>query len=181
MQINFKDKYKNEVITNLTEEFNYANPHQVPKLLKIQINQGLGISATNTKVLERAIQEMRTITGRQPIITKAKKSVASFKIREGQPLGLSVTLRRKYMFSFLERLVHLVLPRTRDFRGLSLNSFDQYGNYNFGLTNQLVFPEIKYENVLETRGLNITIVTSAKSKKEGIALLKSFGFPLKTN
>nr|YP_010444082.1 ribosomal protein L5 [Haramonas pauciplastida]UTE94969.1 ribosomal protein L5 [Haramonas pauciplastida] len=179
MRINLKDKYKDEIVDSLIKEFDYKNLHQVPKILKIQINQGLGISATNTKLLERSVQEIRIITGLQPIITKAKKSVASFKIRENQPLGVTVTLRKKYMFSFLERLIHLVLPRTRDFRGLSTNHFDQFGNYSFGLTNQLVFPEIKYESILETRGFNITIVTSAKTKKEGIALLRNFGFPFK--
>lgn len=181
MTQSLKIKYKNEIITNLTKEFDYKNIHQVPKLVKIQINRCLGINASNNSTLQQSIQEFRLITGQQPIITKSKKAIASFKIKENQPLGITVTLRNEYMFSFLERLIHLVLPRIRDFNGLSLNGFDKNGNYNFGLKTQLVFPEIPYETVDQLRGLNITIVTTAKTKKEGISLLKNYGLPLKTN
>jgi len=179
MRPDLRNKYKNEIIDKLQEKFQYKNQHEVPKIVKIQLNQCLGTNATNNKTLEKAIQEMRTISGLQPLVTKAKKIRGWFKIREDQPLGITVTLRKKYMYSFLERLIHLVLPRTRDFQGLSTSSFDKFGNYNFGLQNQLVFPEIPYESVNELRGLNITIVTTAKSKAEGLALLESFGVPFK--
>jgi large subunit ribosomal protein L5 len=176
-----KEKYKNEIINNLINEFEYKNIHQVPKLVKIQVNRCLGAIASNNSILQQSVQEIRTITGQQPIITKSKKAIAGFKIRENQPLGVTVTLRNKYMFSFLERLIHLVLPRIRDFSGLSVNGFDKDGNYNFGLKTQLVFPEISYDNVDQVRGLNITLVTTAKTKKEGISLLRYYGLPLKIN
>jgi large subunit ribosomal protein L5 len=176
-----KEKYKNEIINNLINEFEYKNLHQVPKLLKIQVNRGLGAAASNNSTLQQSIQEVRMITGQQPVITKSKKAIAGFKLREDQPLGVTVTLRGNYMYSFLERLINLVLPRIRDFNGLSTNGFDKYGNYNFGLKTQLVFPEINYESVDQSRGFNITIVTTAKTKLEGISLLKSYGLPLKTN
>nr|YP_010443892.1 ribosomal protein L5 [Chattonella marina]UTE94779.1 ribosomal protein L5 [Chattonella marina] len=176
-----KEKYKNEVIPNLIKEFEYKNIHQVPKLLKIQVNRGLGAAASNNSTLQQTVEEIRMVTGQQPVITSAKKSIAGFKIREKQPLGVTVTLRGNYMFSFLERLINLVLPRIRDFSGLSPNGFDQHGNYNFGLKTQLVFPEISYESVDQPRGFNITLVTSAKTKMEGLSLLKNYGFPFKNN
>jgi large subunit ribosomal protein L5 len=181
MKQSLKEKYKNEIINKLIDEFNYKNIHQVPKLVKIQINRCLGTVASNNSILQQSIQEIRAITGQQPIMTKSKKAIAGFKIRENQPLGITVTLRDKYMFSFLERLINLVLPRLRDFNGLSLNGFDKNGNYNFGLKTQLVFPEISYENIDQIRGFNITIVTTAKTKKEGIGLLRNYGLPLKIN
>lgn len=176
-----KEKYKNEVIPNLIKEFEYKNIHQVPKLLKIQVNRGLGAAASNNSTLQQTVEEIRMVTGQQPVITSAKKSIAGFKIREKQPLGVTVTLRGNYMFSFLERLINLVFPRIRDFSGLSPNGFDQHGNYNFGLKTQLVFPEISYESVDQPRGFNITLVTSAKTKMEGLSLLKNYGFPFKNN
>ena len=181
MKQSLKEKYKNEIINNLINEFEYKNVHQVPKLLKIQVNRGLGASASNNSTLQQSVQEVRMITGQQPIITKSKKAIAGFKLREDQPLGVTVTLRGNFMYSFLERLINLVLPRIRDFNGLNINGFDKFGNYNFGLKTQLVFPEISYESVDQSRGLNITIVTTAKTKKEGISLLKNYGLPLKIN
>jgi large subunit ribosomal protein L5 len=170
--------YKETIIPNLQKNFNYKNIHEVPKIIKIQVNRGLGIDAQNNSILKKSVDEFRVITGQQPIITKAKKSIAGFKVREDMILGVTVTLRGEKMFSFLEKLIHLVLPRIRDFRGLSSKGFDRDGNFNFGLREQLVFPEISYDTVDQTRGLNITIVTTAKTKNEGIALLKEFGFPL---
>jgi large subunit ribosomal protein L5 len=170
--------YKENIIQKLRTDFDYKNIHQVPKILKIQVNRGLGGDAQNNSILKRSVEEFRQITGQQPVITKAKKSIAGFKVREEMNLGVSVTLRSEKMYSFLEKLIHLVLPRIRDFRGLSSKGFDRDGNFNFGLREQLVFPEISYESIDQPRGLNITIVTSAKTKKEGIALLKEFGFPL---
>nr|YP_011007545.1 50S ribosomal protein L5 [Syringoderma abyssicola]WAM64974.1 50S ribosomal protein L5 [Syringoderma abyssicola] len=175
---NLKNLYKDSIFPNLMQQFNYVNRHQVPKIIKIQINRGLGIDGQNNKTLQKSIDEIRTITGQQPILTKAKKSIAGFKVREEMVLGITVTLRSNKMYDFLEKLVHLVLPRIRDFRGLSSKGFDRKGNFNFGLREQLVFPEINYENVDQIRGFNISIVTTAKTKTEGIALLKEFGFPL---
>lgn len=170
--------YKEKIINNLFQKLNFTNKHQVPKIIKIQINRGLGNEAQNNSLLKKSIEEFRAITGQQPIVTKAKKSIATFKVREDMNLGITVTLRGEKMYSFLEKLIHLVLPRIRDFRGLSSKGFDRNGNFNFGLREQLVFPEISYDTVDQTRGLNITIVTSSKTKNESIALLKEFSFPL---
>jgi len=170
--------YKEEIIPNLYQNFGYTNIHEVPKLIKIQINRGLGMDAQNNSILKKSIDEFRLISGQQPIITKAKNSIAGFKIREQMNLGVTVTLRGNKMYTFFEKLIHLVFPQIRDFRGLPLQGFDRNGNYNFGLTDQLIFPEINYESVDKARGLNITIVTTAKNKEEGIALLREFGFPL---
>ena len=175
---NLKLLYKDQIFPNLVKEFNYKNVHQVPKLVKIQLNRGLGLDGQNNKTLQKSIEEFRLITGQQPIVTKAKNSIAGFKVREEMNLGVTVTLRSTKMYAFLEKLIHLVLPRIRDFRGLSLKGFDRNGNYNFGLKEQLVFPEISYESVDQIKGFNISIVTTAKTKNEGIALLKEFGFPL---
>jgi len=170
--------YKEKIINNLFQKLNFTNKHQVPKIIKIQINRGLGNEAQNNSLLKKSIEEFRAITGQQPIVTKAKKSIATFKVREDMNLGVTVTLRGEKMYSFLEKLIHLVLPRIRDFRGLSSKGFDRNGNFNFGLREQLVFPEISYDTVDQTRGLNITIVTSSKTKNESIALLKEFSFQL---
>ncbi|CAL8412433.1 unnamed protein product [Dictyota dichotoma] len=177
-QKDLKNIYKESILPSLVNEFDYLNIHQVPKLVKIQINRGLGIEGQNNKLLQKSIEEIRLITGQQPILTKAKKSIAGFKVRENMILGITVTLRGKKMYCFLEKLIHLVLPRIRDFRGLSRKNFDLKGNYNFGLQEQLVFPEINYENVDQIRGLNISIITTAKTQTEGISLLKGFNFPL---
>ena len=139
-----KENYKNKITKNLKDKYNYQNPHQVPKLVKIQINRGLGLAAQNKNILQKTVDEFRIITGQQPIITKAKKSIAGFKTREGMSLGVTVTLRSEMMYAFLERFINLVLPRIRDFRGLNIEGFDKKGNYNIGLREQLVFPEIDY-------------------------------------
>lgn len=170
--------YKETIVNNLTTKFKFSNKHQVPKLIKIQLNRGLGIDAQNNSLLNQSIEEFRLITGQQPIVTKAKKSIASFKVRENMNLGVTVTLRGNKMYSFLEKLIHLVLPRIRDFRGLSTKGFDKNGNFNFSIREQLVFPEINFDIINQTRGLNITIVSTARNKDESIALLKEFGFPL---
>jgi large subunit ribosomal protein L5 len=178
MTNNLKILYKEKIQSNLMKEFNYKNVHQIPKLIKIQINRGLGNDAQNTSILKKSIEEFRLISGQQPIVTKSKNSIAGFKIREDINLGVTVTLRNFKMFFFLEKLIHLVLPRIRDFRGLKLTGFDKNGNYNFGLSDQLIFPEINYDSIDQTRGFNITIVTTAKTKTEAISLLREFGFPL---
>jgi large subunit ribosomal protein L5 len=174
---NLKTRYLNVVLPKLNEEFKYENKHQIPKLEKIQISCGLGLNAQNRVFLQKATEEIRLITGQQPILTSAKNSVAGFKIREGMPLGLTVTLRREKMYAFLEKFIKLVLPRIRDFRGLNPTNFDRDGNYNLGLSEQLVFPEIDYDNVEQKRGFNITLVTSAKNKTESFVLLKELGVP----
>lgn len=177
MAIKFKQIYKEKIIPNLISNFNYKNVHQVPKLIKIQINRGLGNDAQNSSILKKSIEEIKLISGQKPVVTKSKNSIAGFKVRENTNLGVTVTLRGSKMFNFLEKLIHLVLPRIRDFRGLESKGFDKCGNYNFALKDQLVFPEISYENIDKNRGFNITIVTSAKTKNEGYSLLKEFGFP----
>lgn len=174
---NLKKEYLEIVIPKLLEEFSYQNKHQIPKIEKIQISAGLGLNAQNRTFLQSAINEIRAITGQQPVLTKAKNSIAGFKIREGMPLGLVVTLRRKKMYAFLEKFNKIVLPRIRDFRGLNPNNFDKDGNYNLGISEQLVFPEIDYDSVDQRRGFNITIVTTAKNSKEGFFLLKELGVP----
>lgn len=174
---NLKKHYLDVVIPNLLKEFNYQNIHQIPKIEKIHVSSGLGLNAQNRVFLQKATEEIRLITGQQPILTISKKSIAAFKIREGMPLGLTVTLRREKMYSFLEKFTKLVLPRIRDFRGLNPKNFDKHGNYNLGITEQLVFPEIDYDSVDQRRGLNITIVTTAKNSVEGFFLLKELGVP----
>ena len=178
---NLKNDYLNVVIPKLQEEFQYKNKHQLPKLVKITINSGLGQNGQNRVYLQKATEEIRAISGQHPILTLAKKSVAGFKVREGMPLGLTVTLRREKMYAFLEKFIKVVLPRIRDFRGLNPNNFDKHGNYNLGVTEQLIFPEIDYDNVEQRRGFNITIVTSAKTANEGKFLLQELGFPFKKN
>jgi large subunit ribosomal protein L5 len=174
---NLKSSYLETVVPKLVDEFKYKNPHQVPKLVKIHINSGLGLNGQNRVFIQKATDEIRAITGQHPVLTMAKQSVAGFKVREGMPLGLSVTLRREKMYAFLERFIKVVLPRIRDFRGLNPNNFDKYGNYNMGISEQLVFPEIDYDSVEQRRGFNITIVTSAKTPVEGRYLLQELGFP----
>lgn len=175
----YKQLYVEKVVPSLSEKFGYKNPHQIPKIIKIQVNRGLGLAAQNKTILQKSVEEVRLITGQQPIITRAKKSIAGFKIREDMELGVTVTLRSEKMYSFLERLINLVLPRVRDFRGLDDKAFDRFGNYNFGILEQLVFPEISYNIIDQSRGYNITIVTTAKTPAEGYELLSEFGFPFK--
>ena len=174
---NLKEHYIKNVVPKLLENFQYTNIHQIPKIEKITINAGLGLNASNRVFLQKATEEIRQITGQHPVLTIAKKSIAGFKVREGMPLGLTVTLRREKMYAFLEKFIKLVLPRIRDFRGLNPTNFDKNGNYNLGISEQLVFPEIDYDSVDQRRGFNITIVTSAKNPAEGLFLLKELGVP----
>jgi large subunit ribosomal protein L5 len=176
-----RSDYKDTVVTSLMTQFNYKNIHEVPKVTKIVINRGLGEASRNNKALENSVKEIASITGQQPVITKARKSVAGFKIREGVPVGIAVTLRKNLMYSFLERFTNLALPRIRDFKGISITSFDGRGNYNIGIKEQLMFPEIEYDRVDQIRGLDISIATTAKTQQEGIALLKALGMPFNDN
>ena len=173
----FKTIYKEQVLPNLAEKLNYQNCHQLPKLEKIQLNRGLGLSAQNSNILKKSIEEFRAITGQKPIITKAKKSNAGFKIREEMDLGLTVTLRSDKMYDFLDKFINITLPQFRDFKGLSSKSFDRDGNYSLAIKEQLIFPEINYEDVDQIRGLDITIVTTGNNKADSKALLSEFGFP----
>nr|YP_009392319.1 ribosomal protein L5 [Osmundaria fimbriata]ARW60881.1 ribosomal protein L5 [Osmundaria fimbriata] len=172
-----KEKYNKQIFAEMLQEFKYKNIHQVPRLIKIVINRGIGEAAQNTKALDNSINELTYITGQKPIITKAKKSIAGFKIRENMPIGLKVTLRREKMYDFLYKLINLSLPRIRDFRGINKNHFDGRGNYNLGLKEQIIFPEINYEQIDKIRGMNISIITTAKNDKESLALLQKFGMP----
>ena len=174
-----KEKYKNEVTPALTKEFGYTNPMSVPKLEKIVINMGLGEAIQNAKILDAAVMDLATIAGQRPVITKAKKSIAAFKLREGMSIGTMVTLRGDRMFEFLDRFISITLPRVRDFRGISAKSFDGRGNYTIGLRDQLIFPEIDFGKVDKARGMNVCIVTSAKSDEEARALLRQMGMPFR--
>lgn len=178
MASRLKDRYKNELVPALMKEFEYTNPMAVPRLEKIVINMGVGREAQNNpKVFDQAVMEISTISGQKPVITKAKKSIAAFKLRTGMPIGVAVTLRGDRMYEFLDRLINAVLPRVRDFRGVSPRAFDGRGNYTFGVKDQLIFPEIDFNRVDRTRGMNISIVTTARTDEEGRALLKQFGMP----
>jgi large subunit ribosomal protein L5 len=172
-------KYKEQVVPGLTKRFDYKNPMQVPKLVKISLNMGVGEGSRDLKVLEALRDNLRLIAGQQPIVTRAKKSVANFKIRDGMPIGCAVTLRGERMWSLLERLVVIAIPRIRDFRGLPTKSFDGRGNYTFGLTEQLVFPEIRYDDIPKLHGMDVTIVTTAKNDEEGRELLTQLGMPFR--
>lgn len=176
-----KAKYREEILPALREEFKYANVMQVPGLTKIVVNMGVGEAARDGKLIEGAIKDLTAITGQKPQVTKARKSIAQFKLREGMPIGTHVTLRGDRMWEFLDRLLSLALPRIRDFRGLSPRQFDGRGNYTFGLTEQVMFHEINQDNVDRQRGMDITIVTTASNDEEGRALLKLLGFPYKEN
>jgi len=171
--------YKDEVVPALTKKFGYKNPMEVPRLTKITINMGVGEAATNKKILENAVADLTKIAGQKPIVTKSRVSVASFKIRDGWPIGCKVTLRRAHMFEFLDRLVNVSLPRVRDFRGVSGRSFDGRGNYNMGLKEQIIFPEIDFDAVDAVRGMDIAITTTAKTDAEAKALLEAFRFPFR--
>ena len=178
MKLDLKNLYKTKIVPSLIEEFGYKNIEQVPKLVKISVNRGIGEASKNAKELDASVDEMTLIVGQKPIVNQARKSVAGFKIRDGMSIGASVTLRKEQMYTFLTKLIHIVLPRIRDFRGISPNGFDGRGNYNLGLKEQLIFPEISYDDVTEIRGLDISIVTTAKTDEEARALLKSFGMPV---
>lgn len=174
-----KTKYADEVRAKLTEQFSYANPMLVPKLEKIVVNMGVGEAATDSKAIDGAVADLRSITGQQPSIRRARKSIATFHLREGQPIGAKVTLRGDRMWDFFDRLIAIAIPRIRDFRGISPKSFDGRGNFSMGVTEQLIFPEIDFDTMDHTRGMDITIVTTAKTNEEGKALLDAFGFPFK--
>jgi large subunit ribosomal protein L5 len=180
MKLDLKNLYKQKIIPSLIEEFGYKNIEQVPKLVKISVNRGVGEASKNSKELDSSIEELGLIVGQKPTVNKASKSVAGFKIRDGMAIGTSVTLRKDQMYTFLTKLIHIVLPRIRDFRGINANGFDGRGNYNLGLKEQLIFPEISYDDVTQLRGLDISIVTTAKTDEEARALLKSFGMPFTT-
>ena len=172
-----KEYYKKEVIPALIKTFDYKNPMEVPRLVKIVVNMGLGEAVQNVKILDSAVEEMTKIVGQKPVITKARKSIATFKLRQGMSIGCCVTLRRERMYEFFDRLVSIALPRLRDFRGVSARSFDGRGNYTLGLRDQLIFPEIDYSKADKARGMNVTMVTTAKSDDEAYELLKHLGMP----
>lgn len=174
-----KEKYNKEIVSSLTEKYNYTSKMEVPKLDKIVINIGCGDATGNSKLLEAAMKDLEVITGQKPVATKAKKSIAGFKLREGQAIGCKVTLRGENMYNFLDKLISITLPRVRDFRGISNKSFDGRGNYTLGLTEQLIFTEVEYDNVVKVRGMDIVFVTTANSNAEALDLLKGFGMPFK--
>ena len=176
---NFKEKYTKEIIPALMKEFRYTSVMQVPKLEKIIVNIGAGEGSKDEKFITAAVNDLTKITGQKPVVTKARKSIAGFKIREGQPVGVKVTLRGENMYYFFEKLVKVGLPRVRDFRGVSAHSFDGHGNYTLGIKEQLIFPEIEYDDVVKVRGMDIVFVTTAKSNEEAKSLLKGFGMPFK--
>ena len=179
MTVRLETFYKDEVVPKLMEKFGYANVMQVPRLVKVTLNMGVGESVGNKKILENAVADMAKISGQKPVTTLARNSVASFKIRDGWPIGCKVTLRRRHMFEFIDRLISVSLPRVRDFRGISGRSFDGRGNYNFGIKEQIIFPEIDFDQVDALRGMDIAIGTTAKSDAEAKALLETFGFPFR--
>lgn len=175
--MNLKEQYNTEVVKSLVEQFGYTSVMQAPKVDKIVVNMGVGEAINNSRFLDDAVAELTQITGQKPIITKAKKSIANFKLRDGMPIGTKVTLRGDKMYDFLEKLIKVALPRVRDFRGVSSSAFDGRGNYTFGIREQLIFPEIDFDKVNKVRGMDITIVTTAQSDQEGHALLKALGMP----
>ena len=177
MNPRFIDKYKNEVVPHLKEEFSYSNVMEVPRIVKVVVNVGVGEAKTDTKYMDSAIAELRAITGQQPLMKRAKKSIAGFKLRQGMPVGCKVTLRGARMWEFLDRLISLALPTIKDFQGVCRKGFDGRGNYNLGLREQLIFPEVDYDDVIRTRGMNVSIVTTAKTDEEAFALLKELGMP----
>ncbi len=174
-----KEKYNNEIVPSLREKYNYTSVMEVPRLEKIVVNMGVGDATSNAKLLEAAMKDMELITGQKPVATKAKKAIAGFKVREGQAIGCKVTLRGENMYNFLDKLISITLPRVRDFRGISNKSFDGRGNYTLGLTEQLIFSEIEFDNVVKVRGMDIVMVTTAKTNEEAYDLLKGFGMPFK--
>ena len=175
-----KDIYRKEIAPALTKQFGYASPMQVPRISKIVLNMGVGEATADRKILDNAIGDMTKISGQKPVITKARKAIAGFKIREGYPIGCMVTLRQERMYEFLDRLVTVALPRVRDFRGVSGRGFDGRGNYNMGIKEQIIFPEIEYDKIDALRGMNISITTTAKTDEEAKALLAAFRFPFRT-
>ncbi len=178
---NFKDLYNNKISKDLMKEFNYKTVMQIPKLDKIVINMGVGDGARDEKFIDAAVKDLEIITGQKPVVTKARKSIAGFKLREGQIIGAKVTLRGENMYNFMEKLIRISLPRVRDFRGVSRHAFDGHGNYTLGIKEQLIFPEINFDDVVKVRGMDIVFVTTAKSNEEAFELLNGFGMPFKKN
>lgn len=174
-----KEKYNKEIVPSLREKYNYKSVMEVPSLDKIVINMGVGDATTNSKLLDAAMADLEIISGQKPVKTHAKKAIAGFKVREGQPIGCKVTLRGENMYNFLDKLISITLPRVRDFRGISAKAFDGRGNYTLGLTEQLIFSEIEYDNVVKVRGMDIVFVTTAKTNEEAFELLKGFGMPFR--
>jgi large subunit ribosomal protein L5 len=179
MMTEFKQYYQDEIIPKLVEKFNYGNRMQVPKMEKIVLNMGLGEAIHNIKLLEAAVEELKLIAGQQPVVTRAKKSIAAFKLRVGMPIGCMVTLRHRRMYDFFQKLVNVALPRVRDFRGISGKAMDGSGNYSLGIREHIIFPEIDYDKIDNIKGLNISIVTSARTDEEGKELLRLLGMPFK--
>ena len=177
MKTRLEEYYHKNIHPSMVEKFNYKNKFEVPKLTKVVINIGVGEAVKDSKKIDSAIKEITAISGQKPVITRAKKAIATFKLREGMPIGVKVTLRKSHMYEFIDRLINVALPRVRDFRGLNGKSFDGNGNYSLGLKEQIVFPEIDYDNIDTIRGMDICVVTSAKSDQEGKELLKNFDFP----
>lgn len=173
------DYFNNTVVKQLTEQFKYGSPMEVPRIKKITLNMGVGEAVADKKVMEHAVSDMEQIAGQKPVVTVAKKSIAAFKIRDAYPVGCKVTLRKSNMYTFLDRLINIAIPRERDFRGLSPKSFDGRGNYNMGIKEQIIFPEIQYDKIDTLRGMNITITTTAKTDEEAKALLAAFSFPFR--
>jgi len=180
MQARLAQKYRDEIIPKMSSEFGYKNAHQVPRLVKIVVNMGLGEATRNPKLLERAVEEMAAITGQRPVVTEARKSIANFKLREGQKIGCAVTLRRERMWEFFDRLVNVALPRVRDFKGMSPRSFDGRGNYTMGIREQIIFPEVDYDKIERVTGMNVTVCTTAKTSAEARALLGYLGVPFRS-
>jgi large subunit ribosomal protein L5 len=177
MPARLRERYQREIVPALTKEFNFSNPMQVPRVEKVVINIGMGEALQNAKSMDAALSDLTAIAGQKPVVTRARKSIANFKLREGQPIGAMVTLRGERMYEFLDRLISIALPRIRDFRGVSRRSFDGRGNYSIGLREQIVFPEVDYDRVDKLRGLEVAIVTTARNDNEGYALLKNMGMP----
>ncbi|QIK37215.1 50S ribosomal protein L5 [Caldichromatium japonicum] len=178
--VRLQQQYQERIVPHLRERFGYKSVMQVPRIEKITLNMGVGEAVADKKVLDYAMADLRVISGQQPVITRARKSIAGFKIREGWPIGCKVTLRRARMYEFLDRLINIAVPRIRDFRGLSPKSFDGRGNYSMGIREQIIFPEIDYDKIDALRGLDITITTTARTDEEGRALLEAFNFPFRT-
>ena len=174
-----KEKYVNEIVPSLKEELNYANVNEVPALSKIVVNIGCGDATTNSKLLEAAMNDLEVITGQKAVATKARKAIAGFKLREGQPIGVKVILRGENKYNFMEKLISITLPRVRDFRGVSSKAFDGFGNYTLGIKEQLIFPEIEFDNIVKLRGMDIVFVTTAKTNEEAFELLSGFGMPFR--
>ena len=176
---NLKELYNKEITASLMKEYNYSSKMEVPKLEKIVVNMGVGDGAHDTKFIEAAVKDLEAITGQKPVVTKARKSIAGFKLREGQPIGCKVTLRGENMYNFMDKLIKLALPRVRDFRGISKTAFDGRGNYTLGIKEQLIFPEINYDEVVKITGMDIVFVTTAKTNEEALHLLNAFGLPFR--